>query len=70
MSMGLFQQVYWSGLPFLSPGDLPNSGLEPASPAAPALAGRSFTTEPPEKYPTELAETLIPLKPSETGSQY
>ena len=68
--MGLFQQEYWSGLPFLFPGDLPNSGLEPASPDAPALVGRSFTTEPPEKYPTELAETLIPLKPSETSSQY
>ena len=68
--MEFFRQQSWSGLPFLSPGDLPNSGLEPASPAAPALAGRSFTTEPPEKYPTELAETLIPLKPSETGSQY
>ena len=30
VSMGLFQQEYCSGLPFLSPGDLPNSGLEPA----------------------------------------
>ena len=40
------RQEYWSGLPFPSPGDLPNPGLEPASPA---LAGRLFTTEPPGK---------------------
>ena len=37
---------YWSGLLFPSPGDLPNPGIEPESPA---LAGRFFTTEPPEK---------------------
>ena len=34
----------WSGLPLPSPGDLPNLGIEPASPA---LAGRFFTAEPP-----------------------
>ena len=39
-------QEYWSGLPFLSPGDLPNPGIEPTPPA---LAGRFFTTEPPGK---------------------
>ena len=37
---------YWSGLPFLPPGDLPNPGITPKSPA---LAGRFFTTEPPGK---------------------
>ena len=37
------RQEYWSGLPFPSPGDLPNPGLEPTSPA---LAGGFFTTEP------------------------
>ena len=40
---GLFRQEYWSGLPFLSPGDLPDSGIEPMSPV---LADRFFTTEP------------------------
>jgi len=32
-SMGLSRQEYWSGLPFLSPGDLPDLGIEPGSPA-------------------------------------
>ena len=38
------RQEYWSGLPFPSPGDLPDSRIEPASPTFPALAGRLFTT--------------------------
>ena len=32
-SMGFSWQEYWSGLPFPSPGDLPNPGIEPGSPA-------------------------------------
>ena len=40
-------QKYWSGLPFPSPGDLPDPGIKPTSPVSPALAGRFFTTEPP-----------------------
>ena len=43
LSMGFPRQEYWSGLPFPSPGDLPNPGTEPVSPA---LAGRFFTIEP------------------------
>ena len=39
-------EEYWSGLLFPSPGDLPDLGIEPASPA---LAGRFFTSEPPGK---------------------
>ena len=31
LSMGFFRQEYWSGLPFLSPGDLPDPGIEPRS---------------------------------------
>ena len=31
-SMGFPRQEYWSGLPFPSPGDLPDSGIEPGSP--------------------------------------
>ena len=46
LSMGFPRQEYWSGLSFPSPGDLPNSGIEPASPG---LAGGFFTTEPPGK---------------------
>ena len=43
--MGFPRQEYWSGLPFDSPGDLPDPGIEPKSPAALALAGGFFTTE-------------------------
>ena len=46
LSMGLSRQEYWSGLPFPTPGDLLDPGIEPASPASPALAGGFFTTEP------------------------
>ena len=44
LSMGFSMQDYWSGLPFPSPVDLPNPGIEPASLVAPALAGGFFTT--------------------------
>ena len=40
LSIGFLRQEYWSGLPFPSPRDLPNPGIEPV---APALAGRFFT---------------------------
>ena len=46
LSMGFSRQEYWSGLPFPSPGDLPDPGIKPMSPA---LAGRFFTTAPPGK---------------------
>ena len=36
LSLGLFRQEYWSGLPFPSPGDLPNPGIKPTPPALPA----------------------------------
>ena len=48
LSMELSRQEYWSRLPFPFPGDLPNRGIQPSSPA---LAGRLFTTEPPGKPP-------------------
>jgi len=41
--MGFPRQEYWSGLPFPSPGDLPNPGIETPSLASPAFAGRFFT---------------------------
>ena len=43
LSMGFPRQESWSGLPFPPPGDLPDPGIKPTSPA---LAGRFFTTEP------------------------
>ena len=45
-SMGFSRQGYWSGLPFPSPGDLPDPGIDPTSPALPAGL---FTTAPPGK---------------------
>ena len=46
LSMGFFRQEYWSGLPCLPPGDLPNPGIEPRSPA---LQVGSLLSEPPGK---------------------
>ena len=43
------KQEYCSGLPFPSPGDLPNPEIEPVSLVPPALAGRFFTILPPGK---------------------
>ena len=43
---GFPKQEYWNGLPFPSPGDLPDPGIKPMSPA---LVGKFFTTEPPGK---------------------
>ena len=44
--VGFSRQEYWSGLPFLSPGDLPNPGMEPRSPA---LQADALLSEPPGK---------------------
>ena len=46
LSMGFSRQEYWSGLPFPSPGDLPDPRIESVSLA---LAGGFFTTQPPRK---------------------
>ena len=46
LSLGFSRHKYWSGLPCPSPGDLPNPGIKPGSPA---LQEDSLTTEPPEK---------------------
>ena len=43
LSTGLFRQEYWSELPFPTPGELPDPGMGPISPASPALAERFFT---------------------------
>ena len=52
LSMGFSRQEYWSGLPFPSPGDLPDPGIEPGSPV---LAGGFLTTV----TPGGLVKTLI-----------
>ena len=46
LSMGFSRQEYWSGLPFSSPGDLPDPGIELRSPALQVV---SLPTEPPRK---------------------
>ena len=46
LSMGFSRQEYWSGLPFPSPGDLPDPGIEPRSPA---LEADALNSEPPGK---------------------
>ena len=48
-SMGFSRQEYWSGLPFLSPGDLPDPGIKPRSPSLEADA-----------LPSELPGKLFP----------
>ena len=47
LSMGFPRQEYWSGLLFPSPGDLPDTGIEPGFVTSPSLAGGFFTTLPP-----------------------
>ena len=47
LSMASPRREYWSGLPFPSPGDFPDPGIEPSSPMTPGMAGRVFTTVPP-----------------------
>ena len=56
LSMGFSRQEYWSGLPFSSPGDLPNPGIEPSSPA---LQAGSLTSELPGKPTSRLENTNI-----------
>ena len=46
LSMGFSRQEYWSGLPFPSPGDLPDAGIEPRSPTSLTDA---LPSEPPGK---------------------
>ena len=53
-SMGFSRQEYWSGLPFLSAGDLPDPGIEPRSSA---LQADALTSEPPGK-PIEILKPV------------
>ena len=54
LSMGFSRQEYWSGLPFPSPGDLPDPGIEPTSPT---LRADALTSEPPGK-PLRLTSSI------------
>ena len=58
---GIFQaSVYWSGLLFLSPGDLPDPGIKPMSPA---LAGEFLTTAPPGKPRCAKSPLIVDFTP-------
>ena len=54
LSMGFSRQEYWSGLPCPPPEDLPDPGMEPASPLSPALASGYSTTH------LHLNDALVP----------
>ena len=58
LSVGLPRQGYWSGLPFPSPGDLPDPGIEPATLA---LAGGFSPAEPPGKPSPSKATKVLKL---------
>ena len=56
LSMGFSRQEYWSGLPFPSPGDLPDPGIEPGSPA---LQGDTLPSEPSGNKKPQLELSLL-----------
>ena len=62
LSMGFSRQEYWSGLPCPPPGDLPDPGIETASPTSAALAGGFFTTSTTWEAPQDGDETGDILK--------
>ena len=57
-STGFSRQEYWSGVPFPSPGDLPNPGIEPGSPA---LLADALTTELPENLKERQCQRMLKL---------
>ena len=79
-SMNLPRQEHWSGLPCTPPGDLLDPGIEPMSPAPPALAGRFFTSsttreawayyvrESENESPSVTSDSLPPMDCSLPGS--
>ena len=59
LSMEFFWQEYWSGLPFLTPQDLLDPGIEPVSLESPVLSARFFITAPPCKLCFILNEVML-----------
>ena len=57
--MGLSRREYWSGLPFPSPGDLPDPGIDPGSPALESDALTSELTSGPGKPTTQWEKVLV-----------
>ena len=62
--MGLSQQKYWSGLPCPPPGELPDPGIEPLSPASPTLQSLGFSRQehPPHREGCHLGMTFSHMK--------
>ena len=58
LSMKFSRQEYWSWLPFPTPGDLPDPGIETSSLVSPALAGRFFISEPPQNMYMRILATI------------
>ena len=56
--MEFSRQEYWSGVPFPTPEDLSDPGMEPVSPAAPALQADSLPAEPQGKSSHKYASIL------------
>ena len=56
LSMGFSRQEYWSGVPFPSPGDLPDPGLEPRSSA---LQADALLSEPPGKFLAACSNSVL-----------
>ena len=63
LSMGFSRQEYWSGLPFPSPGNLPNPGTKPRSPALQADSSPEESS--PESFPTQPQGSPCASKESE-----
>ena len=66
-SMGFSRQECWSGLPFPSPGDVPDPGIEPGSPA---LQADALPSEPPGKLASSLDYFNSPLRNEENEDSF
>ena len=58
--MGFSRQEYWSGVPFHTPGHLPDPGIKPKTPVSPASADGFFTKAPPGKSKQKLTADPVP----------
>ena len=63
LSLGFFRQEYWSGLPFSTPGDLPNPGIKPMSPALQPTCPAWQVDSLPLRHPESLLDVQNQVKP-------
>ena len=69
LSMGFSRQEYWSGLPFLPPGDLPDPGMEHVSSSSPTLQADSLTLSHQGSPQTRIG-SFYPIRLQSTGLGY